>query len=154
MPDVRFRGESEHSEVQRHWLQVPGHPAPSEAASAAAVGSRSDRHRFAISRLPVTPSEAGEASQSRGATITEGSISELRIICDTPAGIMPAGCSGFPLVGTPEQIVEKMLMLSRNGLDGTALSFVNYQEELPQFIADVVPLMEQVELRSPYNSAK
>jgi dimethylsulfone monooxygenase len=65
-----------------------------------------------------------------------------------------AGWSGFPLVGTPEQIVEKLLMLSRNGLDGTALSFVNYQEELPQFIADVVPLMEQVELRSPYNPAK
>jgi alkanesulfonate monooxygenase SsuD/methylene tetrahydromethanopterin reductase-like flavin-dependent oxidoreductase (luciferase family) len=65
-----------------------------------------------------------------------------------------AGWSGFPLVGTPEQIVDKLLMLSRNGLDGTALSFVNYQEELPQFIADVVPLMEQAALRSPYNLAK
>ena len=65
-----------------------------------------------------------------------------------------AGWSGFPLVGTPEQIVDKLLMLSRNGLDGTALSFVNYQEELPQFIADVVPLMEQAALRSPYNPAK
>jgi dimethylsulfone monooxygenase len=65
-----------------------------------------------------------------------------------------AGWSGFPLVGTPEQIVDKLLMLSRNGLDGTALSFVNYQEELPRFIADVVPLMEQAALRSPYNPAK
>jgi dimethylsulfone monooxygenase len=58
---------------------------------------------------------------------------------------------GFPLVGTPEQIVDQLLMLSRNGLDGTALSFVNYQEELPQFIEDVVPLMEQTALRSPYS---
>jgi alkanesulfonate monooxygenase SsuD/methylene tetrahydromethanopterin reductase-like flavin-dependent oxidoreductase (luciferase family) len=40
-------------------------------------------------------------------------------------------------VGTPEQIVDQLLMLSRNGLDGTALSFVNYQEELPQFIHDM-----------------
>jgi dimethylsulfone monooxygenase len=60
-----------------------------------------------------------------------------------------AGWSGFPLVGTPEQIVDQLLMLSRNGLDGTALSFVNYQEELPQFIHDVVPLMEQAGLRKP-----
>ena len=60
-----------------------------------------------------------------------------------------AGWSGFPLVGTPEQIADKLLMLSRNGLDGTALSFVNYQEELPQFIREVVPLMEQAGLRRP-----
>jgi FMNH2-dependent dimethyl sulfone monooxygenase len=58
-----------------------------------------------------------------------------------------AGWSGFPLVGTPEQIADKLLMLSRNGLDGTALSFVNYQEELPQFIREVVPLLEQAGLR-------
>jgi dimethylsulfone monooxygenase len=64
-----------------------------------------------------------------------------------------AGWSGFPLVGTPEQIVDQLLMLSRNGLDGTALSFVNYQEELPQFIEDVVPLMEQAGLRSPFKPA-
>ena len=61
-----------------------------------------------------------------------------------------AGWSGFPLVGTPEQIVDKLLMLRRAGLDGTALSFVNYQEELPQFIRDVLPLMEQAGLRKPH----
>jgi len=60
-----------------------------------------------------------------------------------------AGWSGFPLVGTPEQIVDKMLMLSKNGIDGTALSFVNYQQELPEFIDKVVPLMEQAGLRRP-----
>jgi alkanesulfonate monooxygenase SsuD/methylene tetrahydromethanopterin reductase-like flavin-dependent oxidoreductase (luciferase family) len=65
-----------------------------------------------------------------------------------------AGWSGFPLVGTPEQIVDKLLMLSNSGLDGTALSFVNYQEELPQFINDVVPLMEQAGLRRAYHPIK
>ncbi len=61
-----------------------------------------------------------------------------------------AGWSGFPLVGTPEQIVDKLAMMSAAGLDGTALSFVNYQEELPQFIKQVVPLMEQAGLRKPF----
>ncbi len=61
-----------------------------------------------------------------------------------------AGWSGFPLVGTPEQIVDKIRMMSAAGLDGTALSFVNYQEELPQFIREVVPLLEQAGLRKPF----
>ena len=61
-----------------------------------------------------------------------------------------AGWSGFPLVGTPAQIVDKLAMLERAGMDGTALSFVKYQEELPQFIRDVVPLMEQAGLRKPH----
>jgi dimethylsulfone monooxygenase len=58
-----------------------------------------------------------------------------------------AGWSGFPLVGTPEQIVDKLLMLSKAGLDGTVLSWVNYLEELPQWIDEVLPLMEQAGLR-------
>jgi alkanesulfonate monooxygenase SsuD/methylene tetrahydromethanopterin reductase-like flavin-dependent oxidoreductase (luciferase family) len=65
-----------------------------------------------------------------------------------------AGWSGFPLVGTPEQIADKLLMLSRNGLDGTALSFVNFQEELPQFIREVVPLLEQAGLRRPLGTTR
>ena len=58
-----------------------------------------------------------------------------------------AGWSGYPLVGTPETIVEQLTMLADCGVSGTALSFVNYQEELPAFIRDVVPLMEQAGLR-------
>ena len=65
-----------------------------------------------------------------------------------------AGWSGFPLVGTPEQIVDKLSMLRRAGLDGTALSFVNYQAELPAFIRDVLPLMEQAGLRKPHVTSK
>ena len=60
-----------------------------------------------------------------------------------------AGWSGFPLVGTPEQIVDRLQMLSRAGIDGTVLSWVNYLEELPQFVAEVLPLIEQAGLRKP-----
>ena len=60
-----------------------------------------------------------------------------------------AGWGGFPLVGTPEQIVDKLLMLSRAGIDGTVLSWVNYLEEMPQWIDQVMPLMEQAGLRRP-----
>ena len=63
-----------------------------------------------------------------------------------------AGWGGYPLVGTPEQIVDKLLMLSKAGIDGTVLSWVNYLEELPQWNAEVLPLMEQAGLRKPFDS--
>jgi dimethylsulfone monooxygenase len=61
-----------------------------------------------------------------------------------------AGWGGYPLVGTAEQIVDEMNALSRTGIDGIVLSWVNYQEEMRQFIAEVMPLAEQAGLRKPY----
>jgi len=60
-----------------------------------------------------------------------------------------AGWGGYPLGGTPEQIVDTTAMLSRAGLDGVVLSWVDYIGELEQWIADVLPLMEQAGLREP-----
>ncbi len=56
----------------------------------------------------------------------------------------------FGLVGTPAQIVDTMDMLTRAGLDGVVLSWVNYQVELQQWIDEVLPLMEQAGLRRPF----
>ena len=61
-----------------------------------------------------------------------------------------AGWSGFPLVGTAEKIVSDLEWLARIGLDGCLLSWVNYETELPQFVAEVLPLMEQAGLRKPF----
>jgi FMNH2-dependent dimethyl sulfone monooxygenase len=63
---------------------------------------------------------------------------------------MVAGWGGYPLVGTPAQIVDELIALSRTGLDGIVLSWVNYHEEMRQFIAEVMPLIEQAGLRKPY----
>jgi alkanesulfonate monooxygenase SsuD/methylene tetrahydromethanopterin reductase-like flavin-dependent oxidoreductase (luciferase family) len=58
------------------------------------------------------------------------------------------GYGSYPLVGTPSQIVDEFLKLSNDGIDGLALSWVNYAQELPQFIAEVLPLMRQAGLRA------
>jgi dimethylsulfone monooxygenase len=63
---------------------------------------------------------------------------------------MVAGWGGYPLVGTPAQIVDELIALSKTGLDGIVLSWVNYHEEMRQFIAEVMPLIEQAGLRKPY----
>jgi alkanesulfonate monooxygenase SsuD/methylene tetrahydromethanopterin reductase-like flavin-dependent oxidoreductase (luciferase family) len=60
-----------------------------------------------------------------------------------------AGWGGYPLVGTAEQIVEELDQLSRVGIDGVVLSWVNYPRELRQWIAEVMPVMEQAGLRKP-----
>ena len=59
-----------------------------------------------------------------------------------------AGHGGYPLVGTPAQIVDQVETLSRIGVDGCLMSWVNYREELKQWIDDVDPLLEQAGLRS------
>jgi len=57
------------------------------------------------------------------------------------------GYGSFPLVGTAEQIVDELSRLSGDGLDGLVLSWVDYRRELRQFIAEILPLLEQAELR-------
>lgn len=58
-----------------------------------------------------------------------------------------AGGGSYPLIGTPRMIADEMIKMSEVGLDGAALCFVNFKNELPGFIRDVVPLLEQAGLR-------
>ncbi|MFP6681307.1 MAG: LLM class flavin-dependent oxidoreductase, partial [Gammaproteobacteria bacterium] len=58
-----------------------------------------------------------------------------------------AGWGGYPLVGTPEQVVEKMKDLNDLGVEGLILSWLDYYDELRYFGEKVLPLMEQAGLR-------
>jgi FMNH2-dependent dimethyl sulfone monooxygenase len=65
---------------------------------------------------------------------------------------MVAGRGGYPRVGTSEQVVDELARLSRAGLDGIVLSWVNYDDEMRQWMAEVMPLIEQAGLRKPHRS--
>lgn len=54
------------------------------------------------------------------------------------------------LVGTPEQIVDRLIDLSQAGVDGLNMTFVDYQDELGRVVGQVVPLLEQAGLRRPF----
>ena len=60
-----------------------------------------------------------------------------------------AGWGGYPLVGTADQVTDKLLELSRTGVDGTLISLVDYNAELPYWNEKVMPLLEQAGLRKP-----
>ena len=64
-----------------------------------------------------------------------------------------AGHGGYPLVGTPEQIVDEIDKLIAIGIDGILMSWVDYKTELRQWIEQVLPLMEQAGQRKPRRAA-
>lgn len=60
---------------------------------------------------------------------------------------LTAGWAGYPLVGTPEQIVDKIQTLSGIGVNGAALHWVNFEAGIGQFNEQILPLMVQAGLR-------
>ena len=59
------------------------------------------------------------------------------------------GMGGVPLVGTPDHIANQLAALVQAGLRGIAVSFVNYADELPYFVAEVLPRLERMGVRVP-----
>jgi FMNH2-dependent dimethyl sulfone monooxygenase len=62
---------------------------------------------------------------------------------------MTAGFWAVPMVGTADQVVQTMLDLERAGLDGIALSFVDYDEGLRQMEDDILPRLVAAGARRP-----
>ncbi|MFB4163854.1 LLM class flavin-dependent oxidoreductase [Alteribacillus sp. JSM 102045] len=60
-----------------------------------------------------------------------------------------AGWGGWPLVGTPEQVAQKLIDISNAGVSGSLVSFLDYEQEMPYFNENVLPLLEQAGVRNP-----
>ncbi len=58
-----------------------------------------------------------------------------------------AGWGGYPLIGTKEQVVDGLKMLSALGLDGVLLSWPRYEEGMREFKDVTYPLLVQAGLR-------
>ena len=54
---------------------------------------------------------------------------------------------GFPFIGTPDRIAEQFTNISRAGLRGIAISFVNYLNDLTYFCDEVLPRLVRAGLR-------
>jgi alkanesulfonate monooxygenase SsuD/methylene tetrahydromethanopterin reductase-like flavin-dependent oxidoreductase (luciferase family) len=58
-----------------------------------------------------------------------------------------AGWGGYPIIGTPEQIVDGLITMSKMGLDGTLLNWPRYVGDQRWFQKHVYPLVQQAGLR-------
>ena len=58
------------------------------------------------------------------------------------------GMGGLPIVGDPDDVARQLIDLSKAGLTGIAVSFVNYIDELPYFCDEVLPRLERAGIRS------
>jgi len=59
-----------------------------------------------------------------------------------------AGAGTYPLVGTPAHIASELVKISEAGFAGSTVSFVNFKNELPYFIDQVLPLLREAGVRS------
>ena len=57
------------------------------------------------------------------------------------------GIGGYPFIGTPETIADELANLSRAGVRGIAISFVNYLSEFPLFRDEVLPRLVKLGVR-------
>jgi alkanesulfonate monooxygenase SsuD/methylene tetrahydromethanopterin reductase-like flavin-dependent oxidoreductase (luciferase family) len=54
---------------------------------------------------------------------------------------------GYPYVGTPDRVAEELANVSRSGMRGIAISFVNYLNEIPYFCDEVLPRLVRLGVR-------
>jgi FMNH2-dependent dimethyl sulfone monooxygenase len=57
------------------------------------------------------------------------------------------GWGGYPIVGTPEQVVDELKAINALGIEGVIFGFLDYYEELAYFERAVMPLLKQAGLR-------
>lgn len=93
--------------------------------------------------------EMGDYDQANAAVaeMVKNSLSIDAFSRKTLAQRSMAGFFALPLVGTPEQIVSRMKEISDTGIDGLAISWVDYEQGLAQYTDKLLPLMQQAGLR-------
>jgi dimethylsulfone monooxygenase len=55
---------------------------------------------------------------------------------------------GYPFVGTPDHVADELATISKAGIRGIGLSFVNYLDELPYFCSEVLPRLARLGVRA------
>ena len=57
---------------------------------------------------------------------------------------------GYPFVGTPDRVADELATISKAGMAGIAVSFVNYLNEVPYFADEVLPRLVRLGVRAEH----
>ncbi|MCE0762042.1 LLM class flavin-dependent oxidoreductase [Pseudonocardia kujensis] len=61
-----------------------------------------------------------------------------------------AGIGSLPLLGSYDEVADKLAALHAAGLDGVAVGLVNYIDEFPVLRDEILPRLERLGLRAPF----
>jgi FMNH2-dependent dimethyl sulfone monooxygenase len=56
---------------------------------------------------------------------------------------------GYPIIGSPDDVADKLARIHGAGISGIAFSLVNYVSELPLLVEEVLPRLERMGVRAP-----
>jgi alkanesulfonate monooxygenase SsuD/methylene tetrahydromethanopterin reductase-like flavin-dependent oxidoreductase (luciferase family) len=56
---------------------------------------------------------------------------------------------GYPIIGTPDDVAEKLGRIHGAGISGIAFSLVNFVTELPLLTQELLPRLERMGMRAP-----
>jgi len=62
--------------------------------------------------------------------------------------------AGHPLIGDAGRIAEQLETISRVGVDGVIMTWVDYVDGVERLVRDVLPLLEQAGLRKPFKGPR
>jgi len=88
----------------------------------------------------------------RGVTVGTGATAVARPLINrftraTGKSFHGAYPGAYPFVGTPDDIAEEIARMSAAGLAGAAIAFVDYLQEIPFFLQEVLPRLERLGVR-------
>jgi FMNH2-dependent dimethyl sulfone monooxygenase len=62
---------------------------------------------------------------------------------------LPPKNVGYPIIGSPDDVTEKFMRMHAAGLSGIAFSLVNYVDELPLIVDEVIPRLRKASVKTP-----
>lgn len=95
-------------------------------------------HDFAVTQADDVAVDQWIGSRAKTATMPE--LQEMRMR-------VAGGGSGMPLIGSPQDVADKLIEIRRAGYAAAAMSFPNYLRDLPLFIDKVLPILERAGVR-------
>jgi alkanesulfonate monooxygenase SsuD/methylene tetrahydromethanopterin reductase-like flavin-dependent oxidoreductase (luciferase family) len=87
--------------------------------------------------------QAETGSKSRSAE----EVARLRT--QDPARTVLGYGGSYSIRGTPDRVAHELQRLHHSGFSGVAMAFVNYLQEMPYFVQEVLPRLERLGLRRP-----
>ncbi len=62
-----------------------------------------------------------------------------------------AGFGTTQLIGSPDSVAQRLAEFSGLGVDGVVMIWPNYEEGIDAFTEDVIPRLERLGIRQPFN---